>query len=109
MKDRKTYELTFGGLPFKLRSSHDEATVNELVEFVESKLKQAMSATKSGSFQSAAVLAALNIAEELILLKRQALEELNRIQEKTLKISQELENSRGQSTAPDKNERQVHA
>jgi cell division protein ZapA len=109
MQDKKTYELTFGGLPFKLRSSHDEATVNELVEFVEYKLKQAMSATKSGSFQSAAVLAALNIAEELILLKRQALDELNRIQEKTLKISQELENSRGQSSASDKTERQIHA
>ena len=109
MKDRKTYELKFGGLPFRLRSSHDEATVKELVEFVESKLKQAMSATKSRSFQSAAVLAALNIAEELILLKRQAIAELNRIEEKTHKISLELEISQNQSTAPVKNERQVNA
>jgi cell division protein ZapA len=109
MKDRKTYELKIGGLPFKLRSSHDEATVKELVEFVESKLKQALTVTKSGSFQSAAVLTALNIAEELILLKRQALEELNRIQEKTQKISLELEKSQNQSAVPGQYERQVNA
>ena len=94
MSDKKTYELSFGGLPFKLRSSHGEDTVKELAEFVDLKLQQAQQATKSGSFQSAAVLAALNIAEELILLKRRALAELDRIEERTLKISQELENTK---------------
>ncbi len=94
VSDKKTYELSFGGLPFKLRSSHDEATVKELSDFVDVKLQQALQATKSGSFQSAAVLTALNIAEELILLKRRALAELDRIEERTLKISQELENSK---------------
>ncbi len=96
VNDKKTYELSFGGLPFKLRSSHDEETVKELADFVDLKMQQALQATKSGSFQSAAVLAALNIAEELILLKRQALSELDRIEERTLKISQELETSKVQ-------------
>ena len=94
VSDKKTYELSFGGLPFKLRSSHGEETVKELAEFVDSKLQQALLATKSGSFQSAAVLAALNIAEELILLKRQVVQELDRIEERALKISQELESSK---------------
>jgi len=94
VSDKKTYELSFGGLPFKLRTSHGEETVNELAEFVDGKLSQALQATKSGSFQSAAVLAALNIAEELILLKRKALQELDRIEERTQKISQELENAK---------------
>ena len=92
--DKKVYELTFGGLPFKLKSSHDEATVQELAHFVEHKLQQALVATKSGSYQSAAVLAALNIAEELILLKRRAIRELDRIEEKALKISEDLEGSK---------------
>jgi len=97
MKDsRKTYELSFGGLPFKLRSSHDEQTVRELSEFVEQKLQQALSVTKSGSYQSAAVLAALNIAEELILLKRRALRELEKIEDRAQKISNDLENSKSQ-------------
>lgn len=90
----KTVELTIAGLPFKLRSSHDEETVKELVQFVDAKMKQAMTVTKSGSFQSAAVLAALNIAEELILLKRRAHSELDILEEKALKISQDLENSK---------------
>jgi len=95
MKDaRKTYELSFGGLPFKLRSSHDEQTVRELSDFVEKKLQQALTATKSGSYQSAAVLAALNIAEELILLKRRAINELDKIEERAQKISNDLENSK---------------
>jgi len=94
--ERKSYELSFGGIPFKLRSSHDEETVKELAQFVDKKLQQALSTTKSGSFQSAAILAALNIAEELILLKRRALSELTRIEERTLKISQELEISKVQ-------------
>jgi cell division protein ZapA len=85
------YEFNFGGLPFKLRSSHDEEFVQDLANYVDAKIQQAMKATKSGSFQSAAVLAALNIAEELILLKRKALVELGRVEEKALKISLELQ------------------
>lgn len=82
------------GLPYKLRSSHDEETVNELVEFVDSKIQQAINATKSGAFQSAAVLAALNIAEELILLKKRARKEIERIEDRAMKLSQDLESSK---------------
>ena len=85
------YEFNFGGLPFKLRSSQSEEVVHELASYVDSMIQKAMNATKSGSFQSAAVLAALNIAEELILLKRQALQELDRVEEKAQRIAQELQ------------------
>lgn len=94
LKDKTTYEFQIAGLPYKLKSSHDEKTVQELVDFVDNKVKQALAITKSGSFQSAAVLAALNIAEELILLKRKAHRELNLLEEKTLKLAQDLENSK---------------
>lgn len=92
LTDKKTYEFNIAGLPYRLRSSHDDQTVNELVEFVNNKMKQAMAATKSGSFQSAAVLAALNIAEELILLKKRALSELDELEDRALRMSQDLEN-----------------
>jgi cell division protein ZapA len=94
MKDKTTYEFQIAGLPYKLKSSHDEQTVHELVEFVDQKMKQAMAVTKSGSFQSAAILTALNIAEELILLKRKAHRELDLLEEKTLKLANELEHSK---------------
>ncbi len=90
---QRVYEFSFGGLPFRLRSSHDEQTVKELSAFVEGKVQEALRVTKSGSFQNAAILAALNIAEELILLKRQALAELHLIEECALRISREVESS----------------
>jgi cell division protein ZapA len=96
VNDKKTYEFTIAGLPYKLRSSHDEQTVNELVLFVDQKIQAALEATKSGSFQSAAVLAALNIAEELILLKKRARREIERIEERALKLSQDLEHSKSE-------------
>jgi cell division protein ZapA len=94
LKDKTTYEFQIAGLPYKLKSSHDELTVQELVEFVDQKVQQALGVTKSGSFQSAAVLAALNIAEELILLKRKAHHELDLLEEKTLKLAESIEDSK---------------
>jgi cell division protein ZapA len=93
-EQKKIYELDFGGLPFRLRSSHDEKTVQELAHLVQGRLDEALAATKSGSFQSAAVLAALNIAEELILLKRKALKELDQIENRVERISQNLEKNK---------------
>ena len=92
--DKKTFELTFAGLSFKLRSSHDEATVKELAQFVDMKINKAMTTLRSGSFQSAAILAALNIAEELILLKRKALRELDRLEDRAQRISNDLDSSK---------------
>ncbi|RYZ81773.1 MAG: cell division protein ZapA [Proteobacteria bacterium] len=92
--EKKTYDFLIAGVPYKLKTSHDDATVQELVEFVNSRMNQAMSVTKYGSFQNAAVLTALNVAEELILLKRKAHRELERIEEKALKLSIDLEHSK---------------
>jgi cell division protein ZapA len=92
--EKKNFNFLIAGVPYKLRSSHDDSTVQELVDFVNNKMTQAMAVTKNGSFQNAAVLTAMNIAEELILLKRKAQRELDKLEEKTLQLSLELENSK---------------
>lgn len=92
--DKKTYNFLIAGVPYKLKTSHDDATVQELVEFVNNKMNQAMALTKNGSFQNAAVLTAMNVAEELILLKRKAQRELEKLEEKALQLSVDLENSK---------------
>ncbi|WP_413575262.1 cell division protein ZapA [Bdellovibrio sp. HCB290] len=92
--EKKNFNFLIAGVPYKLRSSHDDATVQELVDFVNNKMNQAMAVTKNGSFQNAAVLTAMNVAEELILLKRKAQRELDKIEEKTMQLSLELENSK---------------
>lgn len=93
--EKKNYNFLIAGVPYKLKTSHDDATVQEMVDFVNNKMNQAMAVTKNGSFQNAAVLTAMNIAEELILLKRKAARELERLEEKALALSQDLENSKG--------------
>ena len=93
-ESKKSFDIMIGGMAYKLRSSHDDETVRELAQLVDDRIQQAIVALKSGSFQSAAVLAALNIAEELVLLKKRALRELDRIEERAQKISQDLENSK---------------
>ena len=98
--DKNTYDLTIAGLPFRLKSSHNLEIVQRLVTLVEEKMQEALqNSAKSGSLQNAAVLAALNLAEELVLLKQRALQEIHRIEEGAHKIARELENSKLGPTA----------
>ena len=91
---KRTHEFQIAGVPYKLRTSHDEELVKELVEFLNQRMAQALAVTKNGSYQNAAVLTALHLAEELILLKKKASAELENLEEKILKIAVDLENSK---------------
>lgn len=88
------YEVMIAGLPLKLRSSHDEQTVKELVSFVDRMISESLPKVKNGSVQTAALLTALNLAEELTLLKQQANRELDRLESKAERIISSLEASR---------------
>ena len=88
------YEVGIAGVPLRLKSSHDEQTVNELVSLVDHKIREALPLTKTGAVQNAAILAALHLAEDLLMLKRKAQIELDRLEAKTLKVISEMENSR---------------
>jgi cell division protein ZapA len=91
---KKLFHFKIAGVSYKIKTSHDESTVNELVEFVNKKVTEAMNATKNSSFQNAAVLASLNIAEEMILLKRRAQAELDKLEAKAVKLAHDLENAK---------------
>ncbi len=91
---KKLFHFKIAGVSYKIKTSHDEATVNELVGFVNKKVTEAMNVTKNSSFQNAAVLTALNIAEEMILLKRRAQAELDKLEAKAVKLAQDLENAK---------------
>ncbi len=92
--DKKTHEFQIAGVPYKLKTSHDDVLVQELVDFLNQRMSQALTVTKNGSYQNAAVLTALHLAEELILLKRKATVELEALEEKVLKLAHDLENSK---------------
>ena len=89
-----SYEVEIAGVPLRLKSNHDRQTVNELVDLVNSKIREALPLTRTGSIQNASILASLNLAEEYVLLKRKAKAELERLEAKALKVVAELESSR---------------
>lgn len=84
--NKNTYELSIAGVTFKLKTLHDESTVQELVEFVNTRIGQAMGSTRSGSLQNAAVLAALNIAEEFHDERRRLVYRLKMMEERALRL-----------------------
>lgn len=91
---KKLFNFKIAGVSYKIKTSHDEETVNELVELVNKKVTDALNLTKNQSFQNAAVLTALNFAEEMILLKRRALAELEKLEAKAVKLAHDLESSK---------------
>ncbi len=88
--EKKPYEFLISGVPYKLKTSHEEALVQELVDLVNHKMSQSLAATKNGSYQNAAVLTALHLAEELVLLKRRAHRELERLEENVMVLSPKI-------------------
>lgn len=90
----RLYEVEIAGIPLRLKSSHDEATVKELVSLVDSKVKEALPLTKTGSIQNASILAALHLAEEYLMLKRKTKVELDQLEAKAERVLEDLENSR---------------
>lgn len=100
----KLFEVEIAGVPLRLKSSHDEQTVNELVELVDRKVREALPLTKTGSIQNASILASLHLAEEYLTLRRKAKAELERLESRTLKVISELESSRMTGLTTNKSE-----
>ena len=96
------FRVKIGELSLRLRSSYDEETVQKIVYSVNKKLAKSRSRLKSGSFQMATILTALNIAEENWLLKQRILSDIDKIEEKAQKTLKELESSQKKTTASQK-------
>lgn len=93
VSNKNIFEVEIAGTPLKLKTSNDESLVGELVQLVDSKVNLALGASHSRSIHNATLIAALNIAEELILLKRKARSELDRLGRQADEILVDLESS----------------
>ena len=93
----RLFEVEIAGIPMRLKSAHDDKTVNELVELVNAKINEALPLTKSGSIQNASILAALHLAEEYLMLKRHAKAELDLLEAKATRVLVDMENSISQA------------
>lgn len=89
----ETYDVQVAGLPLRLKSSHDIETVQELVNLVDGKVKEALAANPNISFQKALLLANLHVAEDLVFLKRALKGRLDNLESKAKGILSELDAS----------------
>ena len=91
--NKNMFEVEVAGLPLRLRSSHDEATVQELVQLVNNKVQEVLRSAPQVSYQNALLLTSLHLAEDLIFLRRSTLTEIDRIENQTRQLISELESS----------------
>jgi len=79
---KRSVSVTIGGQRFSLRSDLEDRQVRALAEFVDGKMRDVQKSTRSPDTQSAAVLAAMQIAEELFALRRSDAELRRRVRER---------------------------
>ncbi len=89
----KIYEVEIAGIHLRLKSSHDQDFVHKVVSEVNKKIQEALPVTKNDSIQTAALLACLNMSEELMLFKRQMLSELDKVETKAEHVLTRFESS----------------
>ncbi len=90
---KRVHDIRIAGMPLKLRSTHDPETVQELARMVDEKITEALRGTPSGSFQHSVLLASLNMAEELVMLRRRVAADLGRLEVQAKSILGELEDA----------------
>jgi len=68
---KKTFQISIQGLNFSIASSDDEEHIRDLVKYLNHKMEEIKSKTKTSTTQNLAILSALNIADDFLKLKRQ--------------------------------------
>ncbi|MCB2188327.1 MAG: cell division protein ZapA [Deltaproteobacteria bacterium] len=79
------------GNDFVLRSGQGEEQIQRVANYLNGKLNEILSTTRTSSTLAAAVLAALNITHELLELKDEREKLLQEIEEKTEKLLARME------------------
>ena len=83
---KRSLTVHIAGAPFKVRSDADETYIRTLAGFVDDKIKEMRGTTRSVTTHELAILAAMNIADDLFQerYKRQQLKQTVRERSKTL-------------------------
>jgi len=83
--------VTIGGHRYTLRSDEDERLVREMAAHVDKQLRDLQKQTRTADTQSLAILAALQITEELWKVRRQLGEIKKRVRDKGRALLQLIE------------------
>ncbi len=88
-KDGVTVEIF--GHEYKIRGNADPDYILEIAQYVDGKMKEVAHGTPVGSLTKIAILAALNIAEELFRVKTEKQKVLQDVETSTRRMRRKLE------------------
>jgi len=83
MEDAKATTVEIMGREYRIRGGDDEAYVRDIARYVDAKLREVSQGTASATSDRLAILAAINIADELFQLRRASTEEVSTIEKRT--------------------------
>lgn len=92
-QSKTLHEVEIAGVKLKLKTSNNIDRVNQLVELVDTEVTKALDMSQTRSLQNAALVAALNLAEELIRQKETAQTDLQTLKKQAQSIISDLESS----------------
>jgi len=88
-----TYKVQIGDCFLRLKSSHNSATLNEIVQVVEQQVRSSKESNQTLSMHKTFALCCLNVAEELICLKQALRRHLDHLESSTHSILSEVKSS----------------
>ncbi len=89
---KRSVTVDVAGQKLQLRTDADEAYVASLAEYVNEKIGEVKASSRTYSTHVLAVLAALNIADDLFQIRRRESELRRQVREKSQRILELLEN-----------------
>ena len=88
---KRSVSVQIAGVRYSLKTDEDERWVKSIAAFVDGKMREVQKSTRTVDTQSAAVLTALQVAEELFAERRGARELRKSIREKSQSLLDYLE------------------
>ena len=88
---KRSVSVQIAGVRYSLKTDEDERWVKSIAAFVDGKMREVQKSTRTVDTQSAAVLTALQVAEELFAERRDARELRKSIREKSQVLLDYLE------------------
>lgn len=93
METTKATTVEILGREYRIRGTEDEAYVREVARYVDAKLREVSQGSTLPPSDRVAILAAMNIADELFQLRRTATDEMSTIEKKTQNLISLLDES----------------
>ena len=93
MENTKATTVEIMGREYRIRGAADEQYVREVARFVDAKLREVSQTASSPASDRVAILAAMNIADELFQLRRASTDEMSAFAKKAESLLDLLDDS----------------